>query len=80
MTGKGNVQVGPENREKINALIKMCDSNPEKFSRFITSQDEAVTELIRVYELHNGEIRRPAIPAYMKGSLKKITVIGAEGL
>ena len=80
MTGKGNVQVGPENREKINALIKMCDSNPEKYPRFISSQDDAVTELVRVYELHNGAIQVPTIPACMKGPLKSITLIGAEGL
>lgn len=77
---KSGLMVTPENRAKANALIKMYARNPERYPGPIVSHDDAFTELVRVYELHNGEIREPVTPSSMKGPLKSVKIIGAEGM
>ena len=78
---KSGLMVCPENRSKVNSLIKMFARDPKRFpGRIIVSQDDAVTELIRCFEEHNGEIRDPVTPASMTGPVKRIELIGAEGL
>ena len=83
MSGRGaksGLMVSAENRTKINSLIKMYDRDPSGFAFPVISQDDAVTELIRVYERHVGTIRDPVTPASMIGPVKRIKIIGAEGL
>ncbi len=78
---KSGLMVNPETRGKVNSLIKMYARDPKRFpGRIIVSQEDAVVELIRCFEEHNGEIKDPVTPASMIGNVKKITLIGAEGL
>jgi len=77
---KSGVMVNPENRAKINSLIKMWARDPSKFKTTVISQDDAVTELIRVFEEHNGPICDPDTPAAAKGAFKSVKLIGAEGI
>lgn len=77
-TAKENVPVHRENHEKIKTLMMMNYANPENYSKLFTCQDDAVGELLRVYEEAKGPIVSPAIA---KGSgTTRITILGAEGI
>ncbi len=78
---KSNIMITPENRMKINGLIKMWAGNPGTFRAPVISQDDAVSELIRVFEEIHGPIPTAgSASSSTTGSLRKIQLIGAEGI